>query len=41
MIEALRPYRAPYQKLDVEALAQFSRIDRVQKVMRPYSDAIL
>ena len=40
-IEALRTYRARSRKPNAQALAKFAQIDRVQKVMRPYLEAIL
>ena len=40
-IEALRTYRTRTKKPDFQALAKFARIDRVQRVMRPYLEAIL
>jgi predicted transcriptional regulator of viral defense system len=40
-IEALRAYRERKKKADYQALTQFAVINRVQKVMRPYVEAIL
>jgi predicted transcriptional regulator of viral defense system len=40
-IEALRTYRERTRKPDFQALAKFARIDRVEKIMRPYMEAIL
>ena len=40
-IEALRAYRGGKAKLDFQSLSRFAQINRVQKVMRPYLEAIL
>ena len=40
-VEALRTYRERTRKPDFRALARFARIDRVEKIMRPYLEAIL
>lgn len=40
-IEALRTYRERRRKPDFQALTKFARIDRVQRVMRPYLESIL
>ncbi len=40
-IEALRAYRERTRKPDFQALARFANIDRVQKIMRPYLEAVL
>jgi len=40
-IEALRIYRERRPKPDFQALAKFAQINRVQKVMRPYLEAVL
>src|SRR5580700_6836496 len=40
-VEALRTYRERTRKPNRAALAKFAQIDRVQKVMRPYLEALL
>lgn len=40
-LEALRTYRERTRKPDFQALAKFARINRVEKIMRPYLEAIL
>ena len=40
-IEALRAYRERTRKPNRAALTKFAQIDRVQKVMRPYLEAVL
>jgi predicted transcriptional regulator of viral defense system len=40
-VEALRAYRELAQKPKRAALTKFAQIDRVQRVMRPYLEAIL
>jgi predicted transcriptional regulator of viral defense system len=40
-IEALRNYRDRTRKPDFQALAKFANINRVQKIMRPYLEAVL
>src|ERR1035437_5747051 len=40
-IEALRTYRERTPKPNFQALAKFAQINRVQRVMRPYLDAVL
>jgi hypothetical protein len=40
-IEALRAYRERTRKPDFQALAKFAQVNRVQKVMRPYLEAML
>ena len=40
-IEALRTYRDRKSKPNFQALAKFAQINRVQKVMRPYLEAVL
>lgn len=40
-IEALRNYRERTRKPDFQALFEFARIDRVEKLMRPYLEAVL
>jgi predicted transcriptional regulator of viral defense system len=40
-IEALRTYRERTRKPDFQGLARFARIDRVDKIMRPYLEAML
>jgi len=40
-IEALRAYRERTRKPNRAALTKFSQINRVQKVMRPYLEAVL
>jgi predicted transcriptional regulator of viral defense system len=40
-IEALRAYRERTRKPDLQALSRFARINRVQRVVRPYLDAVL
>ena len=40
-IEALRSYRERRRKPDFQALSTFARINRVQRIMRPYLEAIL
>lgn len=40
-VEALRTYRERTSKLNRAALTKFAQINRVQKIMRPYLEAIL
>jgi hypothetical protein len=40
-IEALRTYRERTRKPDYKALSRFAKADRVEKVMRPYLEAVL
>ena len=40
-IEALRTYREKTRKPDYRALSRFAKVDRVEKVMRPYLEAML
>ena len=40
-IEALRTYRERSPKPDFRALTKFAQINRVQRIMRPYMEAIL
>ena len=40
-IEALRTYRERVRKLPVNKLMEYARISRVEKVMRPYLEAVL
>ncbi len=40
-IEALRNYREHKRKPDFKALSTFARINRVERIMRPYLEAIL
>jgi predicted transcriptional regulator of viral defense system len=40
-IEGLRTYRDRERKPDFQALTKFAQIDRVQKVIRPYLEAII
>jgi predicted transcriptional regulator of viral defense system len=40
-VQALRMYREQRKKLDLNLLSRFAEIDRVQKVLRPYLEAIL
>jgi predicted transcriptional regulator of viral defense system len=40
-IEALRAYRERTRKLDYQAISRFAKVNRVEKVMRPYLEATL
>lgn len=40
-IEALRTYRERTRKPDFQALSRFAQVDRVEKVVRPYLEAML
>ena len=40
-IEALRAYRQRKQKPDFQALTKFAQINRVERIMRPYLEAVL
>jgi len=40
-VEALRRYREKVRRLPVNKLLEYARIDRVEKVMRPYLEALL
>jgi hypothetical protein len=40
-IEALRTYRERLSKVNLQSLAAYARINRVQRVIRPYLEAIL
>lgn len=40
-IESLRAYRERTRKPDYQALSRFAQVDRVEKVMRPYLEAML
>ena len=39
-IEALRAYRERTRKPDYQALSRFAKVDRVEKVMRPYLESV-
>lgn len=40
-VEALRTYRERKRKPDFKALVKFAQIDRIEKIIRPYLEAIL
>lgn len=40
-VEALRTYREKVRRLPVNKLLEYARISRVEKVMRPYLEAVL
>ena len=40
-IEALRTYRERKRKPDFKAISDFAKINRVEKIMRPYPESIL
>jgi predicted transcriptional regulator of viral defense system len=40
-VEALRRYREKVRRLPVNRLLEYARIDRVERVMRPYLEALL
>jgi hypothetical protein len=40
-VEALRTYREKVRRLPVNKLLEYARICRVEKVMRPYLEAVL
>ena len=40
-VQALRTYRERASKPDVKLLSTFARVDRVERVMRPYLEAVL
>jgi len=40
-IEALRTYRERTRKPDYQALSKYAKVDRVERVMRPYLEAVL
>jgi len=40
-VEALRNYKQKVRKLPVKKLLEYARISRVEKVMRPYMEAVL
>ena len=40
-IEGLRTYRERTRKPDYQALSKYAKVDRVEKVMRPYLEAVL
>jgi predicted transcriptional regulator of viral defense system len=40
-IEALRAWRDRKPKADFQSLSRFAQINRVQRIMRPYLEAIL
>ena len=40
-IEALRAYRERTRKPDYQALSRFAKVNRVEKVIRPYLEAVL
>ncbi len=40
-VEALRRYREKVRRLPVNKLLEYARIDRVERVMRPYLEALL
>lgn len=40
-VQALRTYRERTRKLDLKLIAKFAGLDRVEKVMRPYLEAVL
>ena len=39
-IEALKTYRERWKKPDFKLLLKYAEIDRVQKIMRPYLEAM-
>jgi hypothetical protein len=41
VIEALRAWRERTKKPNFQTLSKFARIDRVERVMRPYLEALL
>lgn len=40
-VGALRNYKQKVRKLPVKKLLEYTRISRVEKVMRPYMEAVL
>ena len=40
-IEALRAYRGRKRKRDFQAIVRYARIDRVERIIRPYLEAVL
>ena len=40
-VQALRTYRERSRKPDIKLISKFARVDRVEKVMRPYLEAVL
>ena len=40
-VQALRTYRERARKPDLKLISEFARVDRVEKVMRPYLEAVL
>ena len=40
-VEALRAYRERHRKPNFKAIQEFGKIDRVQKIMTPYLEALL
>lgn len=40
-VQALRTYRERTRRPDLKLISQFARVDRVEKVMRPYLEAVL
>jgi len=40
-IEALRAYREKKKRPDYKAILEFARLNRVQKIMMPYMEALL
>ena len=40
-IEALRAWRGRQSKVDFQSLSKYARINRVERVMRPYMEVIL
>ncbi len=40
-IEALKTYRERARRPDLKLISKFARVDRVEKVMRPYLEAVL
>lgn len=40
-VQALRAYRERSRRADLKALTKFAQMDRVEKVMRPYLEAVL
>ena len=40
-VQALRAYRERTRKPDLKAISKFGAVDRVEKVMRPYLEAVL
>ena len=40
-VQALRAYRERTKKPDLKLISRFAAVDRVEKVMRPYLEAVL